>query len=255
MGELSPNSAPTPPSVDSLQFQTADIAEKKPACSQCSTLLENEYYQLAGADICPACANAFQTGQQRPKQTWVMQGFLYGLGAAIGCSIVYAAIVWITNFELSLMAIVVGYVVGKAVLRGARGLGGRRCQMVAVALTYFSITTSYLPLMFKAFAEKAESEAKAAQKGKPPANPVRVEEVKQSREPMTAGGLAVGVGVLLVFSMVAPFFGITEGFNGMLGLFIIFIGLHQAWKLTARDERLLMGPYQREENDSAGTIA
>ncbi|MFN7936403.1 MAG: hypothetical protein U0R19_23950 [Bryobacteraceae bacterium] len=225
MSELSPNSAPSPPGVDSLQFQTADIVEQKAACSQCAAVLENEYYQLAGADVCPDCAARFQSGQQRPKQTWVMRGFLYGLGAAIGCSIVYAAIVWITSFQLSLMAVVVGYFVGKAVLRGSRGLGGRRCQIVAVALTYFSITSSYVPSMFQSVVERAESQRK---KGEP---------VKRSNEPVTGGDVMMGTGVLLILSMIAPFFSVTRGLNGILGLLIIFIGLHQAWKLTARDEQ------------------
>jgi hypothetical protein len=253
MSEPSPNPAPAPPSVDSLQFQTADIIEKKPACSQCASLLGNEYYQLAGSDICPACAAAFQSGQQRPRQTWVMRGFFYGLAAAIGCSILYATIVWITNFELALMAILVGYVVGKAVLRGSRGLGGRRCQIVAVALTYFSITTSYLPLMFKA-AEKTEGQSRKEQ-GKQPSDPVPGKGKEADREPVSAGSAVLAVGVLVALSMAAPFLVLMDGFNGILGLFIIFIGLHQAWKLTARDERLLMGPYQREEGDPAAATA
>src|SRR5262249_36159172 len=145
--------------------------EKKIACSQCAATLANDYYQLAGADICPACAAAFQAGQEAPKKTWLMQAFLYGLGAAIGCSILYATIVWITNFELALMVILVGYVVGKAVLKGSRGLGGRRCQIVAVTLTYFSITTSYLPLLIKAATQNAESEAKKGPESKQPSAP------------------------------------------------------------------------------------
>jgi hypothetical protein len=210
---------------------------------------------LAGADVCPNCAAASQTGQQRPKQTWVMQGFLYGLAAAIGCSILYAAIVWVTKFELALMAILVGYVVGKAVLRGARGLGGRRCQIVAVMLTYFSIAASNLPMMFKAVAEKAEDKKKE-QPGQQATNAVPASQTKQSDRPqVTVGQAALTLVVLLAINMAIPFLGVTAGFNGILGLLIIFIGLHQAWKLTARDERLLMGPYQREESDPAGTTA
>jgi hypothetical protein len=41
----------------------------------------------------------------------------------------------------------------------------------------------------------------------------------------------------------APFFGLTSGISGLISLFIIFIGLQRAWRLTARSQILLMGPY------------
>jgi hypothetical protein len=51
---------------------------------------------------------------------------------------------------------------------------------------------------------------------------------------------------LLVIAAAAPFMSLTSGFSGLISLFIIFIGLRQAWKLTERRENLLMGPYQVE---------
>ena len=53
--------------------------------------------------------------------------------------------------------------------------------------------------------------------------------------------------VLVGISLAAPFFGVASGYGGIIGLLIIFWGLQQAWKQTARDPRLLMGPYQIEE--------
>jgi len=37
---------------------------------------------------------------------------------------------------------------------------------------------------------------------------------------------------------------LTSGVSGIISLFIIFIGLKQAWRLTGRSGILLMGPYQ-----------
>ena len=51
---------------------------------------------------------------------------------------------------------------------------------------------------------------------------------------------------LLMIAAVAPFMSLTSGFSGLISLFIIFIGLRQAWKLTERREIQLMGPYQVE---------
>ena len=49
-----------------------------------------------------------------------------------------------------------------------------------------------------------------------------------------------------MLAAIAPFMSLTSGFSGLISLFIIFIGLRQAWKLTERREILLMGPYPVE---------
>jgi len=52
--------------------------------------------------------------------------------------------------------------------------------------------------------------------------------------------------ILLIIAAAAPFMSLTSGVSGLISLFIIFIGLRQAWKLTERREILLMGPYPVE---------
>ena len=49
---------------------------------------------------------------------------------------------------------------------------------------------------------------------------------------------------LLMLLVAAPFFGLSGGVGGFISLFIIFIGLKQAWTLTARGEVLVVGPYE-----------
>jgi hypothetical protein len=58
----------------------------------------------------------------------------------------YALVAILTGLEVGLIAILVGYMVGRAVRHGSGGLGGRPQQILAVVLTYFAITTSYLPV-------------------------------------------------------------------------------------------------------------
>jgi hypothetical protein len=50
--------------------------------------------------------------------------------------------------------------------------------------------------------------------------------------------------MLLFIFAAAPFFGLTTGIGGVITLFIIFIGLQQAWRLTGQSKILLMGPYE-----------
>jgi hypothetical protein len=48
--------------------------------------------------------------------------------------------------------------------------------------------------------------------------------------------------LLLIFAA-ARFFGLTS-VGGLISLFIIFIGLRQAWRLTGWSGILVMGPYE-----------
>jgi hypothetical protein len=49
-----------------------------------------------------------------------------------------------------------------------------------------------------------------------------------------------------MLAAVAPFLQLTSGFGGLISLFILFIGLRYAWKLTERRGIALAGPYQVE---------
>jgi hypothetical protein len=66
--------------------------------------------------------------------------------------------------EIGIIAIAVGYMVGKAVRAGSRGLGGRPQQILAVLLTYFSITTSYVAVGFYQMAKNPQQYQHSAKK-------------------------------------------------------------------------------------------
>ena len=229
--------------MDSLQFQKLEVADTRPKCSACKSVIESSYYHLAGKPICPTCAEIAKSAQQRPGTSGVMRGFLYGLGAAVACSIGYAVVTMTTKMEFALLAILVGYIVGRAVRVGSSGLGGRRCQILAVALTYFSITSSYVPLVIQGLRERAKTEA-AKQSDPAPA--------VQTRRPPSAATLVIGVVAIVGIALVSPFLGLAGGVGGLISIAIIFFGLAQAWKQTKRDERLLMGPYTLEQGQAVG---
>jgi hypothetical protein len=218
--------------IDGLQFQKAETPAK--SCGQCVGPIADQYYQAAGVDICPECADKVTNTQARPANRLVLRGVLYGMGAAFVCSIGYALISWVTNMEIGLIAILVGYLVGQAIRRGSDGMGGRRCQVAAIILTYLAITCSYMPALVKGMRDandKTVAEAKAASAAA----------VKE--EPLTPAGWAIGIVLLFAIALAVPFLALAEGFSGIIGIAIIFFGLQRAWQQTARDERLLMGPY------------
>jgi len=242
------------PAPHELQFEHADVLPAEGAsgpssqlCVACKRPTGNTYYHAQGRVVCPLCAQRIQTFQQAPPPMSFARAVLYGAGAALGGCILYAAVAIITGWEFGLVAIVVGYMVGKAIRAGSNGLGGRPQQILAVILTYFAITTSYIPVFIyeavhhpEKFAQTRATQGSAAQSGNPDsANPAAPEPPRKPRM-----GLAAAITMLLLLAAAAPFLGLTSGFSGIITLFLIYIGIRQAWRLTARSEILVMGPYE-----------
>jgi hypothetical protein len=257
-------------SMNGLQFETAEgLAPGSVSCSVCSTGLVSEYHELNGQAVCAACRARAEAEYARDRQwsQWIVAA-VYGFGAALLGGFLYWGFVKITNIELGLMAIAVGWLVGKAIMKGSNHRGGRRYQFLALALTYFSITISYGALIVGEILSKAPevpaqtqqqqinpgSAPSASSSSTPPAPAASApsaeapkEKVPESttestkQEPMTAGGAVLGFGFLFLIMLASPF---LAGFSNFLGWIIIAIGLFEAWKHTREVPFLTGGPYQ-----------
>jgi len=72
----------------------------------------------------------------------------------------------------------------------------------------------------------------------PPANPASVHPYPGDvPEPSQSNSQPLGLGMALVtlvgIGLASPFMELSEGFGGIIGLFILFIGVRAAWSLTA----------------------
>src|SRR5437660_6333928 len=108
------------PQVTELQFQTAEPVVGETGsqaevrrCAACKQLVVGQYFHAAGQVVCPGCAERIQSGQQAPPAVSFARAILYGVGAAVLGSALYATVSIVTGFEFGLMAIVVGIMVGK----------------------------------------------------------------------------------------------------------------------------------------------
>ena len=72
------------------------------------------------------------------------QAALFGLGAAALGSVIFYGVTALTGYEIGLIGVLVGYLVGKAVRKGSGSIGGVQYQVLAVGLTYLSITSTYV---------------------------------------------------------------------------------------------------------------
>jgi len=216
------------PRAEDLQFHRAEpiptgALEQQPIlrCRACQQVIPDEYYraQTAGGNVvvCGPCVQRIQSGQQSPPSSSLLHAVLYGGAAAIAGCALYAAVSIVTGLEVGIVAIVVGIMVGKAIRYASHGLGGRPQQILAVGLTYFAITTSYVSVfLFHALFQTTKS------------------------TPSVSAILYV-----LSLALIAPFMSLTSSpVSSLLSLFIIFIGLQRAWILTRRTGILVSGPYQ-----------
>jgi len=225
-----------------LQFQHAEALPQEGApgsqlCVACRRPTGNTYFHAQGQAVCPLCAERIQSGQQAPPASSLGRAVLYGLGAAVAGCILYALVAIITGWQIGWVALIVGTLVGKAIRHASNGMGGRPQQILAVILTYFAISTSFVPVVLYEAAKHPERFARPAQ----------TEEARQAaqteareRPVRTVVGALVS---LLLLGLAAPFFDVAS-VSGLITLFLIFIGMQRAWKLTARPEILIMGPYE-----------
>jgi hypothetical protein len=203
--------------MDSLQFQKAEFADQRPVCAGCKAPIDGFYYQYAGRTICEPCSAQIRATQESPPAPIPLaRPLLFGAGAAIACSAAYAAITaLLRGAQIGIIAIVVGYLVGRAIRIGANGVGGRPLQIMAVVLTYLSITSSYVLLILRQ---------------------------------VPSGEIAKFLPTLAGLALASPFLNLQNPVSGILGIIIIAVGLGQAWRLTAERRLLpLRGPFRIDQ--------
>src|SRR5579863_4707452 len=237
-----PESPEQLPGVESLQFRRAqpiDTTESSApkTCAACKQLMSGEYYQVQNHVICFSCAAKIRAGQQSQKPVPLFRAVLYGAGAAVAGCLLYA-IVLAMGVQIGIVALAVGWMVGKAIRDGSYGTGGRPQQILAVALTYFAISTSFFPAAVFV-GVKHGIEAKSVDKSQPATT---AQPPVQEAKPKISGGAALSG--LLIFAVISPFLELKYSpVGGLISLFILFIGLQRAWAMTARHEIIVTGPY------------
>ena len=248
----------TPPDGGELQFESvvprADSAAAT-ACAVCHTPLSIEYFDINGQQICRACSEwlAYQTATRREWGTLVRAG-IAGAAAAILGAVLYFAVIAISGFEVGLVSIAIGYMVGYAVRLGTRGRGGRRFQVLALVLTYWAIGLAYSTLAIKAMFDDRAKDGAASISGpqksgagtaQPAAPATQPPDARSDEGPVTGGQLVLGLLQLLGFTFVMPILAIAGSMpGGLLSGAIMVFGMMQAWKMTAAPVVTVTGPYR-----------
>ena len=233
--------------TDGLQFERVDLdagAERSPQvaviCAACHAPVGGEYYSINGNQFCADCRRNIEAAADIPEGLGpLIQSGLLGVGAGIAGAVIYYAVLVITNLEIGLVAILIGYMVGYAVRKGARGRGGLRFQLVAVTLTYLSVAFAYTPIVI--------GEASRAQQ--PAARSTPADSARPGPEApqlaTTAAGAVAGLALMLAFIASLPVLFVVETLpSGLISALIIGIGMRQAWRMTAAPHFEISGPYR-----------
>jgi hypothetical protein len=205
-----------------LSFERAEFDGQAPptlACAFCNKPLAGQYWQIATRPACEQCRGSIarELDSSRSGQSF-LRALGYGsLAALVGC-IGWIAIEKLFHVQIGFVAIGVGYLVGKAVRKGSGGLGGKRYQALALALTYAAIALASLPELLEAVRQRADASSGAA-----------------SGAPSLSGWA-----LLLGIALASPF---LQGTENIIGLFIIGIGLYEAWKYTRAVPVEVLGPF------------
>jgi hypothetical protein len=270
-----------PPQFDVAESSTASISRHSSTdttCKTCCRPIASTYFEVNTAIICESCRALLD----RPSGTRFTRGLhATGLGllAAIAGSLLYFAVAAITGREFGLVAIAVGFMVGKAVRRGSRGRGGWAYQSLAIALTYLAIVSTYIPLIAKEFQKNAQAAARARPSvltidtitisarapvaGRPLDSSSATStdsgfSVMQAGSPaatappatkhLGAGTMLLGAGSLVLLAAMIPIF---AGFSNLILLLIIGIAVFAAWILNRRIALTVTGPYRVAQGTGA----
>jgi len=128
----------------------------------------------------------------------------YGAVAALLGCILYAAFTIATGWRFGIVALLVGYMVGWAVLQATDGRGGQSYQILAAVLTYFSVSMASVPEILWHWSTRGVA--------------------------LTPDKIVF----LLEYGLASPILDLQYNFGrGVFSLLILFYGVRKAWRMTA----------------------
>jgi hypothetical protein len=264
-----------PAEATDLQFDRAEFGGQPASqtCAACQQPIADSYFDVNGQITCPTCRQTIaDTLEKNPGWTAPFKALGAGLAGGLVGAFLYYAVLKLTGYEIGLIAIVVGLLVGRAVRWGSGGRGGRVYQVMAVAITYLAIVSTYVPFIIEGIRDNAAQQAQQAaqQAGQqtaqqtaatdgtsaptPPSTPATAPATEAATssaatEEMTGGSVAIALLLLFLLLLATPF---LAGFSNIIGWLIIGFALWEAWKANRRVPLAIAGPFALAPAGGAG---
>jgi hypothetical protein len=226
------------------RIDAADGASPALTCTACQRAIATEYYELNGAVACAACHQLLLARLRGPIGARRFLGAaLRGFCAALIGSVVWYAVAKLTGYELGLIAVLIGALVGTTVKKASGGRGGWQYQLLAMFFTYASIVGSYMPDVWRGLKESSDKQAAAAHADGSSAAPAGDAEAPRQKvsAPKAVGYLFVGVLLMFAIACVAPF---LAGMQNIIGILLIAFAIWEAWKINKAPALEVAGPFR-----------
>lgn len=209
---------------DELQFDTVEHSHAQTglSCMACKRVVDGTYWEMGAENVAPT---TLCDGCRPQLQLWFnlasswrahLRALVFGLGAGAAGFALYWGVLALTGYEVGLISIAVGWMVGMAVRKGGYNLGTHTKAAMAVAITYLSVTLAFAPLIYAQFAADATGLEAAA----------------------SAIAAVVAAPLNPVLSLV------EDPAGGFLGVLILGFGLWQAFSLNKKVAIAIRGPFR-----------
>jgi hypothetical protein len=246
------------------QFQTAEYSHipGTERCRICGGPISGEYFRVNSQMACGKCAAEARDGQPTDSHAAFARGLLLGAGAAVLGLILYSTFTIVTGWTVGYLALAVGWLVARGMMKGSNGVGGRRYQITAVLLTYAAISMSSIPVMVSYAIKHHEHRSAMTQQQSAPIatdqsatndstsvqvngeQPPHVDTpAADSPQPQKRMGFGAALAQLALFGLASPFLELASPGSGILGLVILFVGLSIAFRMTAAKPLDVDGPF------------
>lgn len=159
-----------------------------------------------------------------------LRASLFGGGAAIISALVWYGIRVLTGYEVGLIAIAAGFLIGIAVRNGSGYRGGAGYQALAMMLTYSAIAVTYVPMVAEQLITGMDQDGAVEE-------PVII---TAEDEAMAFSFVAYAFAVPIAF--LVPILQVFDG--GFMGLIILGIALYEAWKHNKKPKLQIEGPFE-----------
>jgi hypothetical protein len=246
-----PESGPSnPPQFGTAEYIGAPGADH---CKLCNQPITGTYYRAHTTILCGSCAERVRRETPKDSHAAFTRALVFGVGGFAAGLILYAGFVILTGISIGYVALAVGWIVGKAMMLGSKGIGGRRYQVVAVLLTYAAVSMAFVPIVIH-YANKERTRT-SQQAQQPAVQSPQDSQANPTPEPPPGQGSAEQarpkrdwasiIGKLALIGLASPFLELQSGFSGLIGLVILFVGMQFAWRMTAGHPKIVVdGPFQ-----------
>jgi len=221
----------------------------------CHQPISGSYFRINSQMACSSCTERLKNSAPKESHSAFMRALAFGAGAGFAGLVLYALVGIATGLEIGYVSLAVGWLVGKAMMRGSGGLGGRRYQIAAVLFTYAAVSLAAVPIGISQYvkAKKNDGQNRSQPSTSSRAEPESLADQADTQAPPSRRGQggegrksgASALGYLALLGLASPFleFG-SNPVNGLIGLVILLVGVQIAWRMTRAHPALVIdGPF------------